>query len=133
MDRGIQELLDKQQIKDVLARYCRACDRQDRALLESVYWPEANDHHGTFQGNAAGAVDFILKSLAGLVTQHYLGNILIEMESSTRARGETYVIALHQFDTRFHGEEFAVGARYVDKFEKRGEEWRIIDRTVVFD
>jgi 3-phenylpropionate/cinnamic acid dioxygenase small subunit len=133
MDRNVQELLDKQQIKEVLARYCRGCDRLDRKLLESVYWPEAQDSHGTFVGDAPGAIDFILKSLDGLVTQHFIGNILIEMESPTRARGETYVIALHQYPTRFHAAEFTVGARYIDKFEKRGEEWRIIDRTVVFD
>jgi len=133
MDQQTQELLDKQQIKDVIARYCRGCDRLDRTLLESVYWPDARDSHGTFEGDGRAVVDFILKSLDGLVTQHFIGNCLIEMESATRARGETYVIALHQYDTRFHGEEFAVGARYVDKFEKRGEEWRIIDRTLIFD
>jgi hypothetical protein len=29
--------------------------------------------------------------------------------------------------------DFVMGGRYVDKLEKRGEEWRIIRRTVVMD
>ena len=48
-----------------------------------------------------------------------------------RANVETYCVASH----RLRGEptDWLAGVRYVDVFERRDEQWRIFDRTVVFD
>ena len=46
----VRELHDKQSIREVLTRYCRAVDRMDRDLLISVYHPDAVDDHGFFVG-----------------------------------------------------------------------------------
>lgn len=43
----LDELLDREAIRDCLARYCRGVDRLDRALLLSTYWPGAEDDHGS--------------------------------------------------------------------------------------
>ena len=38
---ALQILLDKQEIHEVIMRYCRAIDRCDEELLSSVYHPDA--------------------------------------------------------------------------------------------
>jgi len=136
MDRDpeVQALLDKQAIYEVIVRYCRGVDRLDRKLLESVYWPEATDDHGTYNGPASGFIDRAMVGLADMIkTQHFIGNCLIELDSPTRAHAETYVNAYHQVKTRFGAEEYTGGGRCLDTFEKRGKEWRFLSRTVCID
>ena len=129
----LQMLIDRAEIENLLVRYCHAIDRLDRPLLESLYWPEATDCHGLYDGSAAGFIDWVCEFLAPLKTQHFISNIWIHFDSPTTAQGQTYIIALHQAKTTFGGEERTDGARYLDRFEKRGNEWRFKARTVVVD
>ena len=46
----IQELIDRQEIYDVLIRYCQGVDRCDVNLIKSVYHEDAQDGHGMFKG-----------------------------------------------------------------------------------
>ena len=46
----VEELLAKQEIRDVLMRYSRAIDRMDSELLASVYHPGADEHGGSSTG-----------------------------------------------------------------------------------
>lgn len=50
----IQNLLDKEAIRDCLYRYCRGIDRADEAILRSAYWPDAHDRHGAYVGDVEG-------------------------------------------------------------------------------
>jgi hypothetical protein len=133
-DPEVQALLDKHAIHDVLMTYCRGIDRMDRDALESAYWPDATDDHGSYSGPATGFIDFALERLATLdKTQHFIGNVLIEPSSPDTAFCESYFIAYHQSRTHFGGEEFIVGGRYLDHMAKRGDAWRILRRTVAYD
>ena len=40
-DSQLQELLDKQALYEVVARYCRGVDRADEELVRSAYHPDA--------------------------------------------------------------------------------------------
>lgn len=133
-DPAIQELLENFAIRKVLERYCHACDRIDRDLLESCYWPEAGDDHGTYSGSAAGFVDFVIPVLRTAYegTTHQLGQSTMRIEGD-RAAVETYVIATHKLAGVTPSAINRVGGRYVDRFEKRGGEWRIADRTLLID
>ena len=66
----LQTVLDKQAMTEVLMRYCRGVDRLDRAMLESVYWPDAIDDHIRYVGNVAGFIDFVFDFLRGLRLGH---------------------------------------------------------------
>lgn len=133
-DPDVQRLLDTRAIHRVLASYCRGIDRMDRATLERVYWPDASDDHGSYAGPAAGFIDFALERLAALTkTQHLIGNVLVEPLPGDSAFCESYFIAYHQYATHFGSEELVVGGRYLDQFQRRGAEWRILRRTVVYD
>ena len=48
----VEELIARQEITDVLHRYCRAVDRRDPDLLRSVYHPDATDDHGVYAGRS---------------------------------------------------------------------------------
>ena len=95
-ERALRVLLDKQEIHEVLMRYCRGIDRCDAELLHSVYHPDATDDHGLFKGRAA---DFIPWALKALVrddgTSHYIANELIEVDGNV-AHCESYFFGIHR-------------------------------------
>jgi hypothetical protein len=132
-DPEIQALLDKQAITECLMRYSRGIDRHDRAVLESVYWPDAEDDHITYVGDVAGFIDYSFAFTKDMRTSHMLLNILIEIDSDDCARSETYYIGYHDMQAAAGREDFVMGGRYLDFFEKRGAEWRIKKRTLTCD
>jgi len=131
----LAELWDREAIRDCLYRYCRGIDRADEAALRSAYWPDAIDQHGAYNGPAAGFIDYALDAFkAGPRNIHQVSNILIERRSATDARVESYFHALQRGPGR-DGKvrQFLLTGRYCDAFQKRGEEWRVLHRTVVYD
>lgn len=131
---SLQDLLDREAIRDCLHRYCRGIDRMDEACLRSVYWPDATDRHGPYQGTASGFVEWALEKLQDAPRGvHNLSNILIDLRGDV-AGVESYFHAL-QADQDEQGQprETMLMGRYVDRFEKRHGEWRIAKRTVVYD
>ncbi|RTL64568.1 MAG: nuclear transport factor 2 family protein [Pseudonocardiaceae bacterium] len=133
MDVDVAELLAREEIRDVLLRYCRGVDRGDLDLLCSVYHPDATDDHGMYRGNGHEFAEWILAQPGRdeLVTQHHLTNVVIEIDADD-ARAETYFVAVH----RRPGPPVSVGqfgGRYVDRLSRRDGVWRIAERTVVHD
>ncbi len=135
-ESALRVLLDKQEITEVLARYCRAIDRLDEELLRSVYWPDGYDDHMSFAGPVAEFIPEAIKSCARIFksTVHSISNILIEVEGDV-ARSETYFISFNRLSERRDGREYdrITCARYLDRFERRNGEWRIARRLVVTD
>lgn len=125
---------DMAAIGQVMARYCRGIDRLDRELVSGAFWPDAYDDHGPFQGSGTEFVDWIMPAMEQLhaISSHILGQSYFEFEG-TRAAVETQFTA-HRIG---HGERAGVrstlGGRYVDTFERRGGEWRIVRRIVMYD
>lgn len=130
----LEDIAADLEIRQVLARYCRAVDRGDVALLKSVYHPDATDDHGTFVGSGHDFATALVPSMDGgtLSSQHHVTNVLIERDGNC-ANVESYVLAFHPVRDE-DGEVHAVaGCRYLDRFEKREGAWRIADRRVVMD
>lgn len=133
-DAALHELLAKEAIRDCLMRYCRAIDRVDGDLLKTVYWPEASDNHGSFAGTAQEFIDWVIPLLGSMEqTSHQLGNMLFVFHDE-RVNVESYFTAYHRVKREGADPYDAiVGGRYVDWMEERGGEWRIRDRTVMYD
>ena len=92
-ESAIQELLDKEAIRDALVRYCRGVDRGDADLICSAYHPDAEDDHGfsRFTGETVGPVLVErLRIRSPRVYMHHITNQLIELQSPDRAASETY-------------------------------------------
>ena len=139
---------DKIAIMYVVYKYCRAIDRLDRELLESVFHEDSIHHHGEYKGPSAQFCDFAFDILSKMEhTQHLVGNILVEVDGNL-AWSESYWQAFHRLakgrDFSESGgfvadhdpsidEDVFISGRYIDKFEKRHGEWKIIKRQGVHD
>jgi 3-phenylpropionate/cinnamic acid dioxygenase small subunit len=127
----LAELVARQEIADVLHRYCRAVDRRDPDLLRSTYHEDAEDDHGVYRGPVDGLVDFMQND--GLaVVHHAISNISIELDGDV-AHTECYLDAVHRREDDTGRWDEMVKGRYLDRFERRDGEWRIAHRLVVYD
>ncbi len=129
---------DKQEIREVLMRYGRGVDRLDEDLIRSCYHEDSFDDHGHWKGNGQDFAAFIVASLRERShhTTHAVANVLIEINPSDpdKARSEAYSLAYLRRNDESGREwlDFFSG-RYVDKFERRNGEWKIVHRVVVHD
>jgi hypothetical protein len=132
---ALQELLDKEAIRECLYRYCRGIDRIDESLLKSAFWPDAHDDHGgSFAGNAMDYCDYVLPRLKSMAaTHHMIGNVMIRLQTDA-ATVESYFWASHRYpDAQGQEADLLLAGRYLDRMERRSGAWRIASRHAVFD
>jgi len=129
-----EELADREAIRDVLMRYCRGIDRLDVDLLRSAYWPDAHDQHLEFSGNIEEFIAYSQPILGAMRwSQHLIGNVLIVIDGD-KAEVESYFQGYHSVpDASGVRRDHVAGGRYLDVFEKRNDEWRILKRFVLTD
>jgi len=124
-------LADEAAIKAVLASYCRAVDRADIELLTSCFWDDSSVDYGGYKGPAQPFCPLLVNAIQSWgQTHHQLGQTLIEFAGEASAQVETYVTASH-FPNQGQGDEMTYLGRYLDRFERRGAEWRIGARVIV--
>ncbi len=138
-DSELADLVEREAIRTVLARYCRGADRCDEELLASCYHDDAVDKHGPFEGSAEQFAAWVIdkQRTTSIITQHAVSNVVIELdEDRTTAWVESTFRAVH---ARPANETFAepfidtFWGRYIDRFEKRLGRWAIASREVVHD
>jgi ketosteroid isomerase-like protein len=141
LEERVSLLQAKSDIHDGLMRYCRGCDRRDADLISSVFWPDAvnelQEVVGSFATDPSLAREYsdeMDKSdpeFAG-VRWHFIGNELIEVEgdiafSEAYFRGNTYM----ETDGKRYLRTRCL--RYLDRWERRGGEWKIAHHALVDD
>lgn len=144
VDDELRALLDERAIHRVLTRYATGIDRRDFAMVAACYHPGATDDHGSFEGTVEEFLPWVEGRLASFdTTMHFLGNVSIDLvpdpvdadaadgKGARVAHVETYCVAYHRLAGR--DTDSIAGLRYVDRFECRGGEWRIADRTIVVE
>jgi len=132
--RILSELADREAIRECLCRYARGVDRLDADMVRSAYWPDCIDNHTGFTGNAEEFIAWAFPIMRTMdQTQHTIGNILMTIRGP-HADVESYFHGFHRITLPNGGKSDVIGAgRYLDRFEKRGEEWKILERTVITD
>ena len=55
----LDDLIDREQIRDVIYRYARGVDRRDYELVRSCYHPNATDDHGSYKGDVDGFITWL--------------------------------------------------------------------------
>jgi len=123
---------DRAAITEVLARYCHAVDHLDWDELAAVYHPDATDRHGAYQGTAAGFLAWVKPQFTErfAATMHSIGNVLITLDGE-RALSQCQVRADHLIKPELGGGVFQFWGSYVDAFERRDGQWKILHRVVV--
>lgn len=130
----VRALADRQEIADVLVRYMAGIDAKDAAMVRSAFHPDAVDRH---QGHDARSLDEFMAFLEPLLPQmgataHYLGGALIELDGD-EATARYPAIAFHRLGEGAAAIDSIMGARVVDRLERRAGEWRIAHRVVTYD
>lgn len=131
-DSSLATLVARQAIHDTLLRYCWGIDRGNLELVLSAFHDDAIDNHSGVEESAVGRFSRTVSENTAMRTSHNLGNVQIRIDGH-KAGTQAYFTASHQFE--FEGEtwNWIVNGRYLDRFECRDGDWRIIHRTVVYD
>ncbi|NDH47737.1 MAG: nuclear transport factor 2 family protein [Acidimicrobiia bacterium] len=131
----LDDLIAREQIRDVVYRYARGVDRRDYELVRSCYHPNATDDHGSYKGDVDGFITWLGAQLSRWsVTSHTMANILIDLHDDV-ARVETYAVAYHRTVVRDGKDprDITAGVRYVDDMRRIDGAWAISRRVVVSD
>ena len=131
-ERRLRELLDERAIRAVVLRYCRGIDRLDESLVRACYHPDATDEHGSFTGGVDAFIEWVFRlQRRNEMSFHFVGNVLVDFEAAhpDLARCESYGVSIHRRHSERPEHNLMVGFRYVDTFERRADEWRILRRV----
>ena len=129
----IEDVIAKQEITDLVGRYMRGLDRLDYALLRSTFHDDANTDYGFFQGGPDAFCDMAYNALKDHLTNHHMiGQVNIDLEGDL-AFGEVYFQAFHRIITDGEERDLFISGRYVDRYERRNDEWKIAFRSEVND
>jgi len=129
----LRSLLDKERIRDLLARWTRAVDRGDNDAIADCYLAESVDQHGAFLGSGKEFADRPMRRSGALVAKtHTLGQSIIDLDGD-QAHCETYFLCPEV--QKIDGELIFVQiqGRYLDVVKKAGGRWLIESRRVVLD
>lgn len=129
----LAELADREAIRECLYRYSRGVDRLDADMIRSAYWPDAIDQHLEFKGNAEEFIAWAFPIMGAMdQTMHMIGNVLMNINGSS-ADVESYFYGYHRVTIEGVKQDVIGAGRYIDRFEKRGDEWRVAERLVMTD
>ena len=135
LEEKVQELLDRQAIHDLIARYSRTLDWLDDEGQAGCYWPDAAIDYGFFKGTAAEFVPVVMAVERSTGRRwHLLAPLSVKLTSATTAEGECYGVALgfrREGDAPYKGNMY--GGRYLDTLVKREGRWQIAERLYVMD
>lgn len=127
----LERLVDRQDILDCLTRIARAVDRSDRELFLSGFHDDAVLDAGGFV-NAPGRVFDGARTgheHGQASTLHNLLNHTCEIDGAT-AHTETYFFFT---GVNRDGTNWVGGGRYLDRFERREDGWRIAFRYTLME
>jgi len=135
-DKLIRELLVKQEIRDVLCRYCRGLDRNDKEMAYSVWHADATaNYYDIYQGTGRGFIDWVWVAHEALERHsHQITNVLAQVDGD-KAVSEAYVTVAAWTKPSDDGKQIEIigRGRYLDRWSFRDNKWAIDHREYVSD
>ena len=132
-DDELRDAIDKQAIREVCMRYCRAVDRLDEDELPHVFHDDATVTYGTYDGPTTGFIENMFGHIKTMErTFHCLGNQLVEVDGD-KATGEIYVFAYISEIVEGETIDTLLVGRHLDRYERREGVWKISHRAFVMD
>lgn len=133
LQQQLATLQAKQDLHELLANYCNGVDRRDRALLESLWWPEATMDFGLFVGPASQFCELISADNPSVeMTYHFTSNELFEIDGD-KATGRAYVLGMSALLNEGNATQHVAAGRYLDQYERRDGIWKFSKRLFVLD
>jgi 3-phenylpropionate/cinnamic acid dioxygenase small subunit len=133
MSYSLQELADRVEIDQLLARYCHALDEHDWDSFRGVFTEDAihdDTVAGGFRGGVDAKIEFLQHALSKvLISQHIVSTTLLELDGDqAEARSVCQcpmVLDLGEGKTHV----FFQGLWYDDKLVRTPAGWRISERV----
>jgi len=131
----LEAAADRQEITDLIYRYCRSMDRMDHEQGYAIWHEDGTADYGpdVFQGSGRGFIDWVCESHKHLdAHSHQVTNIVIEVDGD-KAGSEAYCIATLRREHEGKHTQLMVWNRYIDQWSKREGRWGIDKRVTVID
>lgn len=133
MDSDLQTLINRDKIHQCIARLARGEDRRNAEMITASLWKDSITDYGVFRGNFDEYLAWVVPGADAIpCTQHVIGQSYIDLKGD-KALVETQVVSYHRVNMGSEERDTVIGGRYLDKFEKRNDEWRIVERTMLYD
>ena len=128
---NLGELIDGENIRDCIARVSRGEDRHDTELLSRCYWPDAGVDHGIFWG---ACKDTWPGSCRVHPPFRSRCTPWVKVSSSSKPVPRSWRPCdggYHRIDMGGEERDIVIGGRYLDRMERRDQEWRISHRVML--
>ena len=126
----LQELLDREAIRDLPKRYCHCVWQRDVAGIVDLFTEQGSINlRGPDRPPARGRADLLKayeSALGSLRPRPFIHNHVVELMGPARARGTCYVEIRAVRD----GESLVGAGLYEDEYEKVGDDWKFRSREV---
>ncbi len=133
MESSLQNLLDREEIRDLLSSYCLALDDRDWQRLASCFLADAIGYYGEEIGQKTGypAIEQLCRSALEPLdsSQHLIGTYEIAVDGDT-ARARCYLHAQHTKAGTPGGDNLTLGGIYLDELVRTADGWRIAKREL---
>lgn len=130
LEERLRAMADRDEIWQVILRYCRGMDRLDVDMVRSCYFEDAIDDHGLFVGKAEDFIQWATTVTAHFpMQQHGVLNHYCELDGDD-AHAETYYICSN---INAESPHLLTLGRYVDHFQRRDGVWRIASRIALVE
>jgi hypothetical protein len=132
---SMRTLADRQEITDLIYRYCRSMDRIDAELGYTLWHEGAVADYGAdiYQGSGRGFIDHVCAvHRQTLAHSHQISNIIIQLDGE-RAASESYVTATLRVIKGGKVLQITAWSRYIDQWSRREGCWGIDKRIAVLD
>lgn len=138
---GVDLLLARMQIHDVINRYCQAFDQGDPAKVRGCFTDGVEgEYHGRPPTRGIDALmasfePFFSRLASGKtkISDHFTGNVNFESVTATEAVTETYAVGFIVLARESADQLAVVGMRYLDRFVCTPAGWRIAKRVHTLD
>ncbi|MDB5971409.1 MAG: hypothetical protein JWQ90_3859 [Hydrocarboniphaga sp.] len=131
----VRTLADRQALKDLIYRYCRAMDRCDAELGYSLWHDDSRADYGSlFRGSGRDFIDFALRlhRETFITHSHQITNIGMTLDGD-RAVSESYVTTALRYRNGEQLVQTTGRGRYLDRWSRRSGRWALDERRYVHD
>ncbi|MDE0270879.1 MAG: nuclear transport factor 2 family protein [Gammaproteobacteria bacterium] len=133
LEAQVGELRDREAIREVIHRYCQAVDRCDLEMLKSCYHADGYDDHGFFAGNAHEFAEYVIPCLERIdSSMHSITNTRFQFDGDRCATTSQWHV-VHRLQHEAGFTDFWHQGRYLDVWEKRDGEWKLLHRVIAGD
>lgn len=134
VDGALERIAAELECTRLLNAYGRAIDWQDHEGLAGLFWPDARIDLGFFAGDGGEAVKFLLANAARSQRRfHATSNVVLRIDGDIAFADSCCIThAVGESETGTQDWQLFMG-RYLDRFARRGSEWRFAERRFLLN